>query len=238
MFLDAALSGALDRIAARAADVRRAFTPGAIPTNDDTLGTPRASFTLDPLSIALPPETSVPVATRAGTRYTRDGSFHLDGTRLVDAAGNDVLGRVTGSAPLAPLAIDPVDAALGAVQAPRIEADGSLVYTRDALDPRSGARDPVQVVVGRIALARFPAATRPPRDDGSTFAAPEGVVPHLGLPGDGTFARVAPMQREAGRIDLDAGLARLKDAYLAFDALQAAQHARGSLGKTAMDLLK
>jgi hypothetical protein len=31
MFLNPAMSAALDRIAERAADVRRAFTPGALP---------------------------------------------------------------------------------------------------------------------------------------------------------------------------------------------------------------
>ena len=46
------------------------------------------------------------------------------------------------------------------------------------------------------------------------------------------------MQRERSRVDVDESLARLKDAYLAFEALQAAEAAKGRLGKTAMDLLK
>jgi len=46
------------------------------------------------------------------------------------------------------------------------------------------------------------------------------------------------MQRERSRVDLDQSLARLKEAYVAFEAMQAAQTARGRLGKTAMDLLK
>jgi hypothetical protein len=35
MFLNAGLSAALDRVAERAADVRRAFTPGALPVRGD-----------------------------------------------------------------------------------------------------------------------------------------------------------------------------------------------------------
>ena len=46
------------------------------------------------------------------------------------------------------------------------------------------------------------------------------------------------MRRERSRVDIDESLMRLKEAYLAFDALQAAEAAKGHLGKTAMDLLK
>ncbi len=46
------------------------------------------------------------------------------------------------------------------------------------------------------------------------------------------------MHRERSRVDVDESLIRLKEAYLAFDALQAAEAARAHLGKTAMDLLK
>lgn len=46
------------------------------------------------------------------------------------------------------------------------------------------------------------------------------------------------MRRERSRINVDESLARLKDAYLAFDALQAAEAAKAHVGKTAMDLLK
>ncbi len=46
------------------------------------------------------------------------------------------------------------------------------------------------------------------------------------------------MRRERSRVDLDASLARLKDAYVAFDALAAAETAKQRLGKTAMDVVK
>lgn len=238
MYLNAEMSAALDRIAARADDVRRAFTPGAQPAHDDAIASPQSTFTLDPLSVALPNDTYALVETPEGVRYARNGSFHIDGTTLVDARNRPVLGRQSATAALEPLQVDAVDAALHQAANVRIEADGSLAYTRAGLDPRTGARTGNRIVGGRIALARFPAATRPPSDDGDTVAAPAGVVPHVGLPGDGTFAALQPMRRERSGVDVDASLIGLKDAYLAFDALQAAQHARGSLGKTAMDLLK
>ncbi|MBV8531417.1 MAG: hypothetical protein JO104_08875, partial [Candidatus Eremiobacteraeota bacterium] len=74
--------------------------------------------------------------------------------------------------------------------------------------------------------------------DGIEVAAPPGVSPQTGLPGDADFAVLAPMHRAHSRIDLDRSLIRLKEAYIAFDALQAAEAAKVHLGKTTMDLLK
>lgn len=55
MFLNPALSSALDRIAERATDVRRAFIPGSTPQNDDVAtDRPASEPTLDPLSVAAP----------------------------------------------------------------------------------------------------------------------------------------------------------------------------------------
>lgn len=241
MFLNPTMSAALDRIAERAADVRRAFTPGAIPHRDDVATTAAASsqFTLDPLSAAAPEGAYFPSADARGRiGYSRDGTFHVGDGRLVDSDGRSILGRRAPNAPLGELRIDPVDAALGRAGTMRVEADGSFVYARAAIDPRTGSRTARDVVVGRIALARFPAGTRLDTGDGRVFSPPEGVLPHTGLPGDGTFAPVAPLQRERSRVDLDASLMRLKDAYIAFDALAAAETAKDRFGKTAMDVVK
>ncbi len=240
MFLNASLSLALDRIAERAADVRRAYTPGATPRHDDvaTAG-PSSAFTLDPLAVAPPDGAYFLAADEGGERlYTRDGSFAVRDGRLVAGDGRPVLGMPAGGGPLGELRFDAVDAALGRAADAAIEPDGTLVYMRAAIDPRSGARGTQRVVVGRLALARFPAATRLESDDGAAAAAPAGIAPYVGLPGDGDFASLAPRQRERSRVDIDESLARLKEAYLAFDALQAAEAARSRLGKTAMDLLK
>ncbi len=240
MFLNASLSLALDRIAERAADVRRAYTPGATPRHDDvTTAGPSSTFTLDPLAVAPPDGAHFLTAADRGDRaYTRDGSFAVRDGRLVAGDGRPVLGVPAGGGPLGELRVDAVDAALGRAGDAAIEPDGTFVYTRVAIDPRSGARGTQRVVVGRVALARFPAGTRLEADDSGAAAAPAGIAPHAGLPGDGDFAPLAPRQRERSGVDIDESLARLKEAYLAFDALQAAEAARSRLGKTAMDLLK
>jgi flagellar basal body rod protein FlgG len=240
VFLNAAMSAALDRITERAADVRRAFTPGALPRNDDVASsTQRADFTLDPLSVA-PPDGAyfVTVDAHGRTAYTRDGGFALSGGRLVDSGGLTVLGRRTLDGPLGPLQLDPVDATLGRAADVRVQADGSLVYTRAAIDPRSGKRSNTDVVAGRVALARFPAGTKLASDDGHTFSLPTGTQAQLGRPGDDGFGALAPMHRARSRVDLDVSLMRLKDAYVAFDALAAAETAKDRFGKAAMDVVK
>jgi hypothetical protein len=148
-----------------------------------------------------------------------------------------VLGYAQGAATSSPLRCDGVDVALGRVQRIRVEADGTLAYDRVSIDPRTGASENERVAVGRIALARFPAGTRTTLTMGGVVP-PSGVAPHVGKPGDGSFAPVETMRRENSRIDYDRSLDRLEEAYVSFDALQAAHKARGSFAKSAMDLLK
>jgi flagellar basal body rod protein FlgG len=238
VFLSGPLSAALDRIAERASDVRRAFEPGAVPDRDDVAGAHAPSPAMDALSVAIPDGAYAVVAGARGNAYTRDGSFSIRAGQLVDVAGRPVLGTTTRGGSLVELSIDPVDAALGRASGVRVERDGTLAYDRWGTDPRSGAREAQRVAAGRVALARFPSGTRMETQRDGTLAAPASVVPHLGAPADGDFASLQTMRRTGSGIDIDASLARLKDAYDAFDALQAAQAAKGRLGKTAMDLLK
>jgi flagellar basal body rod protein FlgG len=240
MFFDASLSGALDRIAARAADVRRAYTPGAIPQYDDVATTASVSdFTLDPLAVVAPDGAYFIARDGRGRDiYTRDGLFALRGGTLVDADGRSILGARDGKGPLRTLCVDPIDAALGRVRDVAIDRNGALSYRRETIDPRSGERTLQRLSVGRIALARFPAGTRLETTDGSHMVPPAGTTLQTGFAEDGSFAALLPMQRERSRVDIDESLIRLKDAYLTFDALQAAQAAKGRLSKTAMDLLK
>ena len=240
MFLNAAMGAALDRIAERAADVRRAFTPGATPQHDDVASSASASdFTLDPLAVSAPEGTYfVTRDERGNLAYTRDGSFAMRAGALVDRQGRIVCGvRMAGDGPQA-LQADAVDAALGRVAEPHIERDGTFVYRREALDPRSGSRESQRVIVGRIVLARFPAGTRLRSSDTGESLAPPAIEPQLGIPGDSNFAPVIPMRRDRSRVDIDQSLIKLKDAHLAFDALQAAAAANTHLGKTVMDIVK
>jgi flagellar basal body rod protein FlgG len=240
VFLNPSLSAALDRIGERAADVRRAFTPGSVPKNDDVaLTAPQAAFTLDPLSVAAPDGTYFVVRTVDGNAaYTRDGAFHVASGALLDEQNRPVLGMRAAGAPLTELRFDDVDDALNRTRDARIDADGTVSYARTTIDPRSGRREARRVSAGRIALAKFPAATKLRTEDGTTGVAPDGVVPYVGLPGDGGVSTVSPMRRGGSAVHLDESLARLKAAYVAFDALAAAETAKLGLGKTALDLIK
>jgi flagellar basal body rod protein FlgG len=239
VFLNSNLSGALDRIAERAADVRRAYTPGAVPSHDDVASPAIISdFTLDPLAVVAP-EGCYFVSSDGDRRiYTRDGAFTVRGGRLVNAEGQPILGLHAGSTTLADLRVDSIDDALGRVRDLAVERDGTLAYRREYLDPRSGERELQRVVVGKVALARFPAGTRLIAQAGSGCSAPENVAAQLCTPEEDGFPPLEPMRRERGRIDVDQSLVRLKEAYIAFDALQAAEAAKAHLGKTTMDLLK
>jgi flagellar basal body rod protein FlgG len=238
VLIDAAMENAFDRIARRAADVQRAFTPGAVPEFGD-VGTPSSSrASLDPLSIAPPSDAYFLTLDDHGcTSYTQNGSFAVRDGLLVDAEGRAVFGFRGDSGAPTELRCDAVDVALGRVRDPRVDATGSFSYDRQAIDPRTGTRISEHVVVGQTALARFPPGTRLSPSAGAVLP-PPGVTAHVGRPGDGNFANVAPMRESNSRIDFDRSLDRLEEAYVSFDALQAVRKTRGSLGKTAMDLLK
>ena len=241
MFLNPALSAALDRITERADDVRRAFTPGSVPRYDDVAITRAASdFTLDPLVVSAADDLSTVTRNQRGeVGYTRDGSFTLRDGRLLDGEGEPIRGFAPGGNELSDLQVDAVDEALGRASDPRIERDGSFAYGRVTIDPRSGLPKTQRVVAGRIALARFPAGTRLATVDGSRRVPPPDVQPRSGDSGDANFPALRPMRRQRSRIDLDErSTVRLKDAYIAFDALRAAEQAKSHLGKTAMDLVK
>ncbi|MGD0967526.1 MAG: hypothetical protein ABR949_04485 [Candidatus Aquilonibacter sp.] len=240
MMVNAAAEDALERIAQRAADVQRAFTPGATSPFGDVITEQAGSRPiLDPLSVAAPPDAYfITTDERGRTVYTRDGGFAFRSGTLAGADGRAILGFRSTTSATSELHVDDVDAALGRVNDLRIESDGTLAYDRAIVDPRTGARERERVAVGSVALARFPAATKLAASDANHFLAPPGVLPHVGRAGDGNFAHVAAMQRESSRIDLDRSLDRLEEAYVAFDALQTAHKAQGGIGKTAMDLLK
>jgi flagellar basal body rod protein FlgG len=239
MFLNPNLGAALDRIEERAADVRRAFTGGALPQRDDiATAAPVTYFTLDPLSVSAPEGTYfITRDARGDLGYTRDGAFALRDGRLVDQGGNTVQGTMPDGT-LNDVRIDPVDAALARAGDERIESDGTMSYARGIVDPRNAGRQLRRVAAGRLALARFPAGTRMESNDGLTYRPPTGVAAELSVPASNRTGPLSPMHRDRSRIDVDRSLLRLKEAYMAFDALHAAESAKSNLGKTAMDLVK
>ena len=240
MFINSATERSLDLIAARASDVYKAFTPGALPEHGDVeTDAQHSRAVFDPLSVSAPNDDYFITSDERGrTTYTRDGQFRLVNGTLAGTNGRAVLGYgETCDAP-APLTIDSVDDALGRVRNVRIEGDGSVVYDRRVVEPRTGSMQMQRVSIGRLALARFPAATKLATAVDGSVAVPPGVVPHTGRAADGNFGAIVPMRRDESRIDINRSLERLHDAYIAFDALQAVHKAQGDTGKVAMDLLK
>ena len=231
---------ALQRIADRAGDVLAAYAPGAVPRFGDVHAATRVLPVDDPLSVAAPPGTWFATADERGARtYTRSGSFHIgsDGT-LQTIDGARVLGTTGTSGALAPLKLPEPDRTLGRCGDVHLEADGVLAYTRTSIDPRTRERSVERTVVGRVALARFPAGSNPQRIDATHFSAVAGIVPHIGAPAADGVEPLATRVRDTGNVDINAGLQRLSDAYVAFSALQAAHKAEGVGSKVMMDLLK
>lgn len=239
MMVSTSTAHALDEIARRQQDLRSAFTPGATPVRGDVARPVQSKFTLDPLCAAAPADSYfVGMDERGRQTYSRAGVFHLQENMLVDRSNQPVLGYDKTTGALAPLRMDPVDVALGRTADLQIGADGCVTYGRTAIDPSSGKQEQTRVVVGRLALARFSAATQLQALDATHSVAPPNVTPHTGVPGDGNFGALAPHQEEQSHVDFDLGIERLQEAYMAFDALRAAHSAQGHVEKTAMDLLK
>jgi len=237
--IDPASASSLARIASRERDVMHAYQPGFVPESDDVAVPTRVVRDDDPLAVAAPEGAYFASAgPDGGIAFSRDGGFHMAGGRLLTADGRSVLGVVAGSRALVPLRVDAYDAALGRAADVRIDADGTLSYARTSVDPRTGERRSERVPAGRVALARFPAGTQPERTGAAYVRAPSGVTPLIGLPADSGFAPLATRARDLGRIDLLAGLEQMREAYVSYEALRAAQHARGGVDKTTLDLVK
>jgi hypothetical protein len=237
--IDFGSEAGLARIEARRRDVANAGVAGFTPDFSDVAGPTRVVGWRDPLAVVAPEGTYFLTGDAAGAvAYGRDGRFTVRDGWLRTAGGAPVLGFPEGGRALAPLRIDPHDAALGRAGRPRIDPDGAFVYDRPAIDPRTGERRTERVTVGRVALARFPAGTQPVRLDATRVKAPAGVAPRVGAPGTSGFPVLLTQARDLGRLDLLAGLERLDDAYIAYGALRTAFRGRMGAEKAVMDLVK
>ncbi len=238
--IDPAVSAGLGRIASRERDVLHAYDPSFVPENADVARSGVVVRDADPLGVALPGGSYVVTpGTNGRLAFSRDGAFALRDGALRARDGATILGFSSGDrSKLVPLRVDPYDAAQGRVTDARVQPDGTFAYTRTTIDPRTAERRIETVAVGRIALASFPAGTQPARLDARHVAPPPGVAAHFGVPGDAGFAPLATRARDLGRVDIIAGLEKMREAYVSFEALRAANHTRGGLEKTAMDLVK
>jgi hypothetical protein len=232
---------ALNRIARRADDVMHAYDPAFRPQSPDVARSqgPALVSEADPLSVAPPRGTYFLVKQKSGeTVMTLDGGFRfVDGT-LQTRDGATVLGfSGTGRSP-EPLRAATIDVALKRVGEPRIDGAGFVSCRLSSIDPVTGAARSRRAVVGRVALAALPAGSEPQRLDGAHLRPPKGVRIRLGVPGTGEFGVLATHVRQLGGVDMEAGLDRLREAYMEFEALEAAHRSTATIEKAAMDLLK
>ena len=170
MFLNPALSAALDRISERADDVRRAFTPGSVRSiRRRCNGAGRLRLHARPArgQRSRRPLFRHAQPTRRGWlhprwivyRFAMAGCSTAKESRSAALRLRGATFRICKSTRLTKRSDERT--------IPRIERDGSFVYGRVTVDPRSGSRKTQRVVAGRIALARFPAGTRLATADGS-----------------------------------------------------------------------
>ncbi len=229
-------------IASRVRDLSHVFSPGFVPVNDDDrrrAGAVAATASLDPLHVVAPDQTYFVSIDAQGRRcYSRDGAFTLQNGELRTRDGAAVVGYPAGDGDMGPLQTDRVDAALGRVSDARLDANGYLSYVRTPVDPRTGSAKPERVTVGRVVLARFPSGVQLDAADGVHVTAPAGVEPHLAAAGTDGLGNVIPQSDDLGGVDMKRGLMHLRDAYLAFNALQSAKSVSGKNDKLVMDLVK
>lgn len=238
--MNAGIARAIEAVEKRGDDLRMVYTGGALPNFQDAVRPERAEITGEPLALVLPPDAFLVAGDPSKPAYTRDGALAVRDGVLVSSDGTPVLGFREGDASgiPQPLQIEKNDAILGRAEDLRIEPDGVFGYARSVLDPKTQSTNVERVVVGRVALARFPAGTRLERVDPTHAKPPPHVVPLVGTPNDGSFASVEVQRRAAGRVDSDAAIVRLQEAYLTMRALGAEERTRNAFARGASDLVK
>lgn len=238
--MNAGIARALEVVEQRSDDLRLIYQGGALPNFDDAVRGERAELTGDPLSLVLPPDAFLLAGDSQKPTYTRDGALAVRDGVLVDGSGAPVLGFRDGDTTgiPQPLQVEKNDALLGRASDVRVEPDGVFGYARSVLDPKTQTSSVERVVVGRLALARFPAGTRLERVDATHAKPPAGVIPLVGTPNDGSFLSVEVQRRAVGHMDSDAAIVRLQEAYLTMRALSAEERTRNAFARGAFDLVK
>jgi flagellar basal body rod protein FlgG len=240
--IDPSIAAAFGRIEKRAEDVHHAYDSAYRPSDTELRRSGGAKTVPDasPLSVAAPPGTFFVLQGHDGTSlYTQDGAFSFEKGTLRTSTGDIVLGfRSDRAAQLAPLAASPVDIALQRVDGAQIDPDGSLSCSLHSIEPKTGERILRRVLLGHLALVRFPMASEPISVDGTRVRAPDGISPHAGIPGGPSFPALKTHVRQLANLDIETGLGRLQEAYTSLEVLQAANKARGEAEKSATDLLK
>lgn len=239
--IDASVATLLHALETTSEDRAHAFEPGYEPINRDLAA--RSSRTVvdadNPLAVVVPRDAYIAVTGPGGTSYTRNGQLRFEDGALHAANGDAVLGWPPGAnvnQPPIPLRADPVDAALGRCREIAVAPDGTLSYARTSVDAKRGKVGVEHVVVGRIALARFPAGTRLERAAADALVPGEGIEPSaLAVPNTLGFGELSIHRREVASVDVVKATVRWAEAVQAYQALAQAQ---GAGIRTALDLVK
>ncbi len=240
--IDASVASMLHTLDTIGNDRAHAFDPGYEPVNRDLAS--RSTRTIadvdNPLAVIVPPGAYLAVQGPAGAAYSRDGQLRFEDGELRTSAGDTVLGWAPGAnlnLPPQPLRADPVDAALGRCKDVSVAADGTLSYQRTAVDARHGRVGHEKVVIGRVALARFPAGTKLERAGNDAALPADGLAPAaLAAPNTLGFGELRTHRREVASVDFVKATTRWTEAVQAYYALVEARSHDGS--KTVMDLVK
>ncbi len=229
------------RIEALLHDARRAAVPGSIGDDPDRGGVLFAD-TFDHLRMPPVPSASalsvaidgkgffVADAGDGRRAYTRRGAFHIKDAMLVDEAGRPVLGLGPNT---------PADAAGKGLRLEPIRVDGCTDVTIASDGAVSGNRNGARRLLGRIALAVFPAPDRLERLDETsvraTRAAGTVCIVRPGSPNAGTLVDHA---LDDSGVALDADLERIWRLEQQSDARAASEYAADQCDRDALGLVK
>ncbi len=228
--ISAATSDALDRIATRASDVLAGYTSGFEPQRADAAGQPASlERSQDPLSVVAPERHVFP--RRAGRRdaLLARRRVHVRRRNAPRARRRRRLGHGARRARGAPSA-NARSRSIARSGASRTSASNRT--ERSAMRARRSIRAAANAASnashsGASRSRASPRGRKASRFDATHFEAPRGVVPLVGQPSDGSFGPLRTYSRDTGRLDLLAGLQRLQEAYLSFEALARGATARG-----------
>ena len=168
----------------------------------------------NPLDLAIDGKGYLAVQTPRGERYTRNGALQVNAAgELVTAEGHIVLGEN------GPILMQPKDRDI------TVSPDGTI-------SAREGNVANLEARRGRLRLVRFDQPTKLRKDGGSTFTAPEGVVPQAD-----TASRVVQGAIEKSNVKAVAEMSRLIEVTRSYTNVASMLNQQGDLTRTAIEKL-
>lgn len=193
-------------------DARRAATPGAIGDALDRTGAIVAAPVAATRNHTSPSASPLSVAIDGPGMF----AFERDGKRLYGRLGDlciDPRGALVDGRGRAVLGVKETATRADINRLAPIRVDVAKRYTDFSIDDHgvlSALADGKRVILGRLALAVFPASERMAHaDDTSVIATPAAGAPQFYFPGEANVGVLQPHALENGLVDLQGDLARL-----------------------------